>query len=63
MNRKELTILGAITFCTVIAWIAFGVFHARRTTSVTDTQLKEIVPLTPTFDNDIIEKLKSREEF
>lgn len=62
MNRKEIAILALIIFFTVIAWILFGIFHARSTSSVTSTQLKEVVPLTPTFDNDIIRQLIKREE-
>mgnify|MGYP001594102133 CR=1 FL=1 len=62
MNRKEIAILALIVFFTVIAWILFGIFHARSTSSVTSIQLKEVVPLTPTFDNDIIKQLIKREE-
>lgn len=61
MNRKEVTILALITFLTVIAWIAFGIYHARKTSTVSPVQLKEIEPLTPTFNNGIIEGLKNRE--
>lgn len=61
MNRKEIYILAIIIFLTVIAWVAFGIYHAKTTITVTNIQLKEIAPLTPTFDNDIIKKLKNRE--
>lgn len=62
MNRKELAIIASIIFLTVIAWIAFGIFHARTSTTVSQKELRQVVPLTPTFDNDIIKKLQSREE-
>jgi len=62
MNPKELSILSIITFLTVIAWIIFGIYHARTTSTVTNIQLKEIAPLTPTFDSDLIEKLTTREQ-
>lgn len=62
MNHKEFVILAIITFATVIAWIFFGIYHARKTTTVTASQKQEVVPLTPTFDNDIIRKLSTREE-
>ncbi|OGG26257.1 hypothetical protein A2960_04745 [Candidatus Gottesmanbacteria bacterium RIFCSPLOWO2_01_FULL_39_12b] len=62
MNRKEITILSIITFLTVIAWMAFGIYHARTTSTVTEIQKKQIVPLTPTFDTEIIRQLSKREE-
>lgn len=51
-----------IVFATVIAWIVFGIYHARNKTIITTEEAKEIVPLTPTFDNDIINSLSTRED-
>lgn len=62
MNRKEYAIIAIITFITVIVWILAGIYFAKTKTTVTDTQLQQIVPLTPTFDNDIIRQLSKREE-
>ncbi len=62
MNRKEIAILSIIIFLTVIAWVIFGISHARNTTTITQKDLRQVVPLTPSFDNDIIKKMKSREE-
>ena len=62
MNRKELTIIALIIFLSVIAWIIFGIYHAKNATTVSQKELKQVLPLTPNFDNEIIKKLKSREE-
>lgn len=62
MNRREFAILASAVFFTVIAWILFGINHASKTTTISQKELKQVVPLTPTFDNDIINKLKNREE-
>lgn len=62
MNRKEFAILAIIIFLSVTAWIIFGVNSAKNTTTVTQNDLRQVVPLTPNFDNDIINRLKSREE-
>jgi hypothetical protein len=62
MNRKEVAIIAIILFLSVVAWIVFGVYHARTASSITQKELRQVVPLTPTFDNDIIKKLNSREE-
>ena len=61
MNRKEIMILSLIIFMSVVAWILFGIKHARTTSSISKIQLKEIVPLTPTFDHDTIKELEKRE--
>lgn len=62
MNRKDIAILAIIVFFTVVAWIVFGIYHAKNTSTVSQKELRQVVPLTPTFDNDIIKKLRSREE-
>lgn len=62
MNRKEIAIIAVIIFLTVTAWIIFGIYHVQTTTTVSQKELRQVVPLTPTFDNDIIKRLKSREE-
>ena len=62
MDRKEIAILAIIIFLTVIAWVIFGISHAKNTTTITQKELRQVVPLTPSFDNDIIKKIKSREE-
>lgn len=62
MNRKELAIIAIAIFLTVTAWIVFGVYHARNTNTVSQKELRQVIPLTPNFDNDIINRLKSREE-
>lgn len=61
MNRKELAIIAIITFITVLVWMATGIYFAKTKPTLTDVQLQQIVPLTPTFDNDIIRQLEKRE--
>ena len=63
MNRKELYILAIITFLTVCAWITFGFLHAKKTSTIDDKTLINIVPLTPTFDNEIIKQLEQRGDY
>lgn len=61
MNRKELFVLALIIFLTVVAWIAFGIYHANSTSTKTEKELREVVPLTPIFDHDIIDSIEKRE--
>lgn len=63
MNKKEMTILSLIIFATVVAWIVFGIRHAGKKSTVSQKELlQQIIPLTPTFDNEIIRELNNREE-
>lgn len=62
MNRREFFILALITFSTVIVWIALSLQRAQTTSTISPEQEREIIPLTPTFDNDIINALEKREE-
>ena len=58
MSNKQILYLSIFTFLTVIAWIVFDIYHATTTSTVTPVQEKLIVPLTPTFDMEVISKLK-----
>ena len=62
MNRKEFLIIAVIIFLSVFAWITLDIVSARNKSAITQKELRQVVPLTPAFDNDIIMKLKSREE-
>ena len=61
MTNKDLLLLSIFTFLTVLAWIVFDAYHAAVTTTVTPTEKKLMEPLTPTFDRQIILKLKERQ--
>ncbi len=61
MNSKQLLIIVIIFFLSIVAWIAFDIYHATTASVVTAAQEEQIKPLTPTFDGDIILKIKSRE--
>lgn len=62
MNRKEVVILTLVIFLTVVALIVFGVYHARSATSISESDFEKVIPLTPTFDSQVIEMLKKRED-
>ena len=63
MNRKEIYLLAIITFLTVVAWIIFGIYHARKTSNVKELDIGKVAPLTATFDNDIINQLNNRGDY
>lgn len=62
MNRKEIFVLSLITFLTVVAWIAFGIYHAKKSSKISEVQLKEITPLSPNFDINLLDELATRQE-
>lgn len=62
MNSKELLYFSIVTFLVVLAWIAFDVYHALTTSTITPIQQKTIEPLTAQFDHQtILEVLERRE--
>ena len=62
MNRKEMSILAVILFLSAIAWIVFGVYHAKTSSNITQKELKQVAPLVPNFDEELLKKLSTREE-
>lgn len=62
MNRKELFILTLVIFLSIVIWIVFDIHRAKTISTISEKNLRQVVPLTPTFDNDTIRKLKNREE-
>lgn len=62
MNRKEFAIIALIILLTVVAWIAFSIYHTNITPTISQKDLKQVEPLNPKLDTDLIEKLKKRED-
>ena len=60
MNSRDSLILAVLTFITVIVWIASDIYHASVTSTLTDVEKKLMVPLDPSFDQQVINKLKER---
>ncbi len=62
MNRKEFAILASIILLTVVAWIVFSVYHTNTTPTVSQKELRQVAPLNPKIDTDLIRKLRNRED-
>lgn len=58
MSNKQVLYLSIFTLLTVVAWIVFDLFHATTTSTITPIQEKLIAPLNPTFETEIISRLK-----
>lgn len=53
-------ILSMMTLLTVLAWIAFEVYHIAVTSTITEAQEQLITPLEPKLDTAGIDSIKSR---
>lgn len=58
---KNLLLLGIFTLFTVSALIIFNLYHSSTTTKIADITSKRIVPISPKFDTETLNRLKSRE--
>lgn len=61
MSNKDWLILSIITFLTVAAWTIYDIYHAAITSTITPVQEELTQPLTPEFDEDVLQKIKERE--
>lgn len=60
-KQKETLFILWLTFLTVVAWIGFNIYHIMATSTINDIDAASIIPITPKFDMDTINKLKTRE--
>ncbi len=58
MSNNQTLFLSIFTFLTVLAWIAFDVYHAGTVSTITPVQQELIKPLEPRFDMTVISELK-----
>ncbi len=58
MSNNQTLFLSIFTFLTVLAWIAFDVYHAGTVSTITSVQQELIKPLEPRFDMTVISELK-----
>ncbi|MBI2034431.1 MAG: hypothetical protein HYT11_01735 [Candidatus Levybacteria bacterium] len=61
MKQQQLLLLFIYTFILIIGWIAFNLYNKSATLTITQEQTTQTAPLDPTFNEQIIEELKTRE--
>ncbi len=61
MNNKDWLTLSIFTLITVTAWIAFDVYHAAVTRTITEVQQRLIAPLSPKLNPEVIAQIRARE--
>ena len=62
MMYKDIIVLLGSAFFIVVAWIAFNIYHNSVVSTTPEDLQKEILPITPTFDQSTINKIKTRAE-
>ncbi len=61
MKRRDiLIILGSISVF-VFIWIGFNIYHNSVKSTISDSVSMQISPLSPSFDTNVIDKLKKRQ--
>lgn len=59
MKQRDLILIAVFTFITVVAWIIFGVYHTRVTSTITPALQQRIEPIEPRFDTRVIDSIKN----
>lgn len=61
MKGKEILLIAISSFILTVIWIASNVYHSYATSTI-DTLLQlQILPISPSFDAETIEKIKQRQ--
>lgn len=58
--QKDILYITVSSFILVIAWIAFNIHHALTTTTISEDLQVQIEPISPDFDMQTIQNLKTR---
>lgn len=61
-GRRDTLLLSILTFVTTVAWIAFDIHHAYVTSTIQQEVEAQLVPITPTFDQSTLKRLKQRRD-
>ncbi len=61
MKRRDVLIILASIFIFVFIWIGFNIYHNSVKSTISDSVSIQISPLSPSFDTNVIDKLKKRQ--
>lgn len=60
MSNKDFLMFSIFTFLTVVIWTIFDAYHVHKASSIPESLQMQIEQITPTFDRETVEKIKSR---
>ena len=61
MKQQQLLLVSLYSLIIIIAWITFNLYNNSVTSTITQEQQTQITPIDPTFNEQTIEKLRTRE--
>ncbi len=60
-QSKDALIISILTVIMVMAWIAFDVYHAVSTSTITEVESTLITPLNPKIDQNLLDQILQRQ--
>ncbi len=61
-KQKDILFILISSFVVVVAWIGFNIYHIKVTSTVNEHVQSQLNPINPTFDQETIQELKTRED-
>lgn len=61
MKQNQLLLILVLLLIFVVVWIGGNVYYSLNKSTISETTSQEIAPIDPTFNIQIIDKLKERE--
>ena len=62
MGRRDVLLLSILTVVTSLGWVLFDFYHATVDSTIPENVEAELAPITPKFDRELIDKLKTRRD-
>ena len=62
MKQNDLFFVVISSFIVGVFWMGFSIYHAHVSSTLTDTQTVQVVPIKPHFDTKVIDQLKTRSQ-
>lgn len=60
MKQKDILIILILLFIFVVTWIGGNIYHSIASSTISETETRDISPISPTFDSQTVNKLKQR---
>ncbi|MDP3941755.1 MAG: hypothetical protein Q8Q49_05620 [bacterium] len=60
MKGKEILLIAISSFFLTVIWIVSNVYHAYATSTIDSLLKVQIIPISPTFDQTTIDRIKKR---
>lgn len=61
-RQKDILFVLISSFIVVVAWISFNIYHIWITSTIPSTITPQLDPITPIFDTEVRQQLKTREQ-